>query len=555
VTTEPAEFDVVVAGSGAAGMTAALTAAHQGLRVLVIEKADKFGGSTARSGGGVWIPGNEALARANIADTPAEAASYLKHVAGDDVPEARQRAFLAHGPDMLSFVQRNSALKLSWVPGYSDYYPEGPGGKAVGRSVEPAPMDARVLGEEEGNLNPPYLPVPRGIAITQGEYRWLSLGPRHPRAILAGMRFTGRAALGAVTGKHPISLGQALVAGLREGLIRKDVPVWLNTALTGLQTGSGGRVTGVTVTAKDGQSRVITAARGVILAAGGFERNEQMRKKYQQEPVGADWTTGGTANTGDGIVAAEQAGAALDLMDDSWWGPSFPLPNGPYFVLSERSLPGCIIVNAAGERFVNESAPYVDAVHAMYDGHATGVSHIPCWMIFDERYHGTYVFAGRQPGWKVSRRWLDAGVAHVAPTIAELAAKIDVDPQSLDKTVARFGEYARSGRDEDFHRGDSAYDNYYGDPRVKPNPNLAPLAKPPFYAIKMVPGDLGTKGGVVTDERARALRADGSVIEGLYAAGNVSAAVMGHSYAGAGATIGPAMTFGYIAALDIAGTI
>jgi 3-oxosteroid 1-dehydrogenase len=213
------------------------------------------------------------------------------------------------------------------------------------------------------------------------------------------------------------------------------------------------------------------------------------------------------------------------------------------------------MVNAAGQRFVNECAPYVDAVHAMYDGHATGISHIPAWLIFDQRYQGTYVFAGRQPGRKFSRRWYEAGVVHSAPGIAELAAAIGVDGQALEKTVARFGEFAAAGRDEDFHRGDSAYDRYYGDPRVRPNPNLAPLRKPPFYAVRMVPGDLGTKGGLVTDARARVLRADGTAIPGLYAAGNTSAAVMGHSYAGAGATIGPAMTFGYIAALDLAGVL
>jgi 3-oxosteroid 1-dehydrogenase len=224
-------------------------------------------------------------------------------------------------------------------------------------------------------------------------------------------------------------------------------------------------------------------------------------------------------------------------------------------VLAERSLPDCILVNSAGQRFVNESAPYVDAVHAMYDGHATGTSHIPSWLIFDQRYHSTYVFAGRQPGRNFPNKWYTGGIVHQDPAVAGLAAKIGVDPGALEKTVARFGELAATGRDEDFKRGDSAYDRYYGDPRVKPNPNLAPLAKSPFYAVKIVPGDLGTKGGVVTDERARALRADGSVIEGLYAAGNASAAVMGHSYAGAGATIGPAMTFGYVAALDLAGRL
>jgi 3-oxosteroid 1-dehydrogenase len=551
----PRNFDVVVVGSGAAGLTTALTAACHGLRVVVVEKTGTYGGSTARSGGGVWVPENEALRKAGVADTPEEARQYLAHVAGPGVSAERQRAFLSRGPEMLSFVTEHAPLKFAWVPGYADYYPEAPGGKACGRSVEPVPMDAHVLGAAEASLNPPYLPVPAGVAITQGDYRWLSLGPRHPRAILAGMKFTGRLVRGRLLRQRTISLGQALVAGLRAGLAQAGVPVRLNTPMTGLEIADGGRVTGVTVTGPAGETEVLRATRGVMLAAGGFERNAQLRRRYQREPVGADWTTGGTGNTGDAIVAGAAAGAALDLMDDAWWGPSIPLPRGPYFCLAERSLPGCILVNAAGQRFVNECAPYVDAVHAMYDGHATGVSHIPAWLIFDQRYQGTYVFAGRQPGQKFSRRWYEAGVVRSAPTMAELAAAIGVDAQALEKTVARFGEFAAAGRDEDFHRGDSAHDRYYGDPRVRPNPNLAPLSKPPFYAVQMVPGDLGTKGGLVTDERARVLRGDGSVIPGLYAAGNTSAAVMGHSYAGAGATIGPAMTFGYIAALDLAGVL
>jgi len=303
---------------------------------------------------------------------------------------------------------------------------------------------------------------------------------------------------------------------------------------------------------RDGASELILAARGVVLAAGGFERNEQMRQRYQRPPIGVDWTTGATGNTGDAITAGEAAGAALDLMDDAWWGPSVPLPSGPFFCLAERSLPGCILVNGAGQRFVNESAPYVDAVHAMYEGHSPAIPHIPSWLITDQRYRDSYVFAGLPPGKPLPRRWYAAGSVFQSPAIAGLAGQAGLDPAALAATVARFNEFAAAGVDEDFHRGDSAYDRYYGDPRRRPNPNLAPLAKPPFYAIKIVPGDLG-KGGLRTDERARVLRADGTPIAGLYAAGNTSAAVMGHSYAGAGATIGPAMTFGYIAALDLAG--
>jgi 3-oxosteroid 1-dehydrogenase len=544
-----AEFDIVVAGSGAAGMTAALTAAHHGATVVVLEKTSAFGGSTARSGGGIWAPGNAVLRRAGVADTPELARSYLAQVAGEDVPAELRNALLEHCPAMLDLVLAATPLRLAWVPGYADYYPEAPGGLASGRSVEPVPLDGTVLGGELARLNQPYLPVPHGVAVTQADYRWLTLGPRHPRAILAGLKVGGRAVRSRLPGHRMLSLGQALAAGLRAGLLDRGVPVWLDSPLTDLVTADG-RVTGVRVT-RNGRPVLIRARRGVLIATGGFERNERMRRQYQQAPVGTDWTTGGAGNTGDGILAGQRLGAATGLMDDAWWGPSIPLPRGPYFCLAERNLPGCVMVNGAGRRFVNESAPYVDAVHAMYDGNTADNPHIPAWLVFDQRYRDRYVFAGLPPRRPLPRRWYAAGAVFRAPDLGKLAAVIGVDPDGLAQTVARFNEFARAGRDEEFRRGDSAYDRYYGDPRVRPNPNLAPLASAPFYAAKIVPGDLGTKGGLRTDGRARVLRPDDTPIPGLYAAGNASASVMGHSYAGAGATIGPAMTFGYIAALDL----
>ena len=542
MTTEPAEFDVVVAGSGAAGMTAALTAADLGLSVVIIEKAGAFGGSTARSGGGIWVPGNAVLRAAGVADTAGQARAYLAHVAGADVPADLQQAFLEQAPAMLDLVLATTPLRLAWVPGYADYYPEAPGGLACGRSVEPVPLDSRKLGGELAHLARPYLPSP--VAITQAEYRWLSLGPRHPRAVTSGARVAVRAARGRLSGHRVLSLGQALAAGLRAGLAASSVPVWLEVPMTGLEVRDG-RVTGAYATRGD-EPLLVRARRGVLIATGGFERNEEMRRRYQREPTGAQWTTGAPENTGDGILAGLGLGAAVGLMDDAWWGPSIPLRSGPYFCLAERSLPGCLLVNGAGQRFVNESAPYVDAVHAMYDGNTPENPHIPAWLVFDQHYRDRYVFAGLPPRKALPRRWYAAGAVLRADDLAGLARQAEIDADGLVKTVTRFNEFAAAGRDEDFGRGDSAYDRYYGDPRLA-NPNLAPLARPPFYAVKIVPGDLGTKGGLCTDERARVLRPDGTAIEGLFAAGNASAAVMGHSYAGAGATIGPAMTFGYIA--------
>jgi 3-oxosteroid 1-dehydrogenase len=544
-----AEFDIIVAGSGAAGMTAALTAAHLGATVVVLEKTGVFGGSTARSGGGIWAPGNAVLRQAGVADTREQASAYLAYVTGDHVPAELRRALLEHCPAMLDLVLATTPLRLSWVPGYADYYPEAPGGLASGRSIEPVPLDGKVLGAELAHLNRPYLPVPDGVAVTQADYRWLTLGPRHPRAVLAGARVAGRLARSRLLGHRMLSLGQALAAGLRSGLLASGVPVWLDTPITDLVI-TDGRVTGVHVV-RDGKPALIRASRGVLIATGGFERNEEMRQRYQRSPIGTGWTTGATGNTGDGIVAGQELGAAVGLMDDAWWGPSIPLPGGPYFCLAERSLPGSVMVNGAGQRFVNESAPYVDAVHAMYEGNSAENPHIPAWLVFDQRYRDRYVFAGLPPRRPLPRRWYAAGAVFSAPDLAGLGEAVGVDSGALAKTVERFNDFARAGHDEEFRRGASAYDRYYGDPRCRPNPNLAPLIKAPFYAVTIVPGDLGTKGGLRTDARARVVREDGSVIPGLYAAGNASASVMGHSYAGAGATIGPAMTFGYIAALDL----
>lgn len=546
------EYDIVVVGSGAGGMTAAITAARKGADVVVIEKASRYGGSSARSGGGVWIPDNEVLRAAGVDDTREAARTYLHSIIGDDVPAERIDTYIDRGPEMLSFVLKNSALELQWVPGYSDYYPEAPGGRAGGRSVEPTPFDGRRLGDDLALLEPDYARAPKNFVITQADYKWLNLLIRNPRGPLRAMRVGTRLIWANLTRKHLLVRGQALMAGLRVGLRDAGVPLLLDTALTDLVV-EDGKVTGVEVET-NGEKRVLRARKGVILASGGFEHNAEMRARYQRQPIGTEWTVGAKANTGDGILAGQKSGAAVDFMDDAWWGPSFPLTGGPWFALSERSLPGCIMINESGKRFVNESAPYVEATHAMYGGpHGRGDGpgeNIPSWLILDQRYRDRYTFAGITPRTPFPRRWLDAGALVKASSIGELADKLGVPAAALTDTVERFNGFARAGRDEDFRRGESRYDHYYGDPRNKPNPSLGVIDKAPFYAFKVVPGDLGTKGGLVTDVRARVLREDGSVIDGLYATGNVSSPVMGHTYAGPGATIGPAMTFGYLAALD-----
>jgi 3-oxosteroid 1-dehydrogenase len=541
---------VVVVGAGGAGMTAALTAATQGLDTLLVEKSSYFGGSTARSGGGVWIPGNYALVAAGEADDPAESKRYLDSIVGDVVPKVRRDTFIDRGPEVMDFIRDRTPVRFTWVPQYSDYLPEQPGGRSRGRSVEPVPMDARFLGRELEHLHPPYTKAPANLIVTQADFRKISLGMRTVRGPLTMFRVMSNRLYSILRGRKMYAMGNALAIGLRQGLIDAGVPVEYDTELRDLLV-EDGRVTGVKLV-RDGVGHTVRATRGVILGSGGFEKNLEMREQYQPKPTSTDWTTGAPSNTGAGHLAGSDAGGELALMDDAWWGPTIPLPRGPWFALAERNLPGSIIVNSAGKRFMNEALPYVEAVHEIYKGEATGVSHVPAWMIIDQRYRNRYLFAGLSPRQPFPGRWYKFGTIKKADSLEALAAEIEVPAADLQATIERFNGFAGSGVDEDFHRGESNYDKYYSDPTVKPNPSLHSIDQGPFYAVKIVPGDLGTKGGLVTDEHARVLRADGTPISGLYAAGNVSAAVMGRTYAGPGATIGPAMVFGYLAAQDIA---
>ncbi|RJO71290.1 3-oxosteroid 1-dehydrogenase [Nocardia panacis] len=548
------EYDVVIVGSGAGGMSAALTAAHHGLSAVIVEKTEYYGGSTARSGGGVWIPTNAALGRVDEGDLEA-ARTYLHSIIGDKVQKARIDTYIDRGPEAFDFLLRSTPLRMQWVPGYSDYYPEAPGGRPLGRSVEPRPFNTKILGDEARRMQPDVAKAPLNVVVTQADYKWLNLHRRTVRGFLRVLRVGARTVKARALGQRLVGRGQALVAPLRKALLDAGVPLLLQTPLTDLII-EDGVVVGVLVR-HEGSEVEVRARRGVVLASGGFEHNAEMRHKYQREPIGTEWTTGAGGNTGDGIRAGQKLGAAVDFMADAWWGPSVPLTGGPWFCLAERNLPGSLIVNDRAERFGNESAPYVEAVHRMYggefgQGEGPG-ENIPAWLIFDQRYRNRYIFAGLQPGQRFPSRWVDKGVVSSAPTVAELAAKIGIPADRLRATVDRFNEFASTGEDSDYGRGDSAYDRYYGDPTNKPNPCLGALTQAPFHAVQIVPGDLGTKGGLLTDTSGRVLREDKSVIQGLYACGNTSAPVMGHTYAGPGATIGPALTFGYLAVLDMVG--
>ena len=538
-------YDVVVVGSGAAGLTAALTARLRGLTALVIEKTDRYGGSTALSGGAIWVPNNLYLERAGLKDTVDNARTYLDATVGDRVPRANKEAYLHRGPEMVRFLHDNTRhVRFDYARGYSDYYPERPGGEPRGRSVEPAVFNGRKLKGDFKKMRRAGLPT-YGMTITSREFHDLNMIGRTWKGKLTSLKVGLRAVKGLLTGARYLSLGEALTARLRMSLNEAGGEVWLSTPFTGLVE-EGGRVTGVRVQ-RGGRETVVHATRGVVLAAGGFSHNQAMRETYLPSPTSTAWTSAAEGQTGDVITEGMAHGTAVDLMDKVWGAPSVVPPGQqPFFLVADRGIPGMMIVNGNGERFANEALPYHDFVDRMY---ATGST--KAWIVLDSRSKARYIFTGLFPGQPFPKKWRENGFLKSGRTPAELAAAMGVPVERFTAEFDRFNTYAANAHDPDFGRGDSAYDRYYGDPTL-PNPNLAPLVKAPFYAVPVLPGDIGTKGGLVIDEEARVLRTDGSVIEGLYAAGNSSAAVMGETYPGPGATLGPAMTFGYVAAQHMA---
>ncbi|WP_407687237.1 FAD-binding protein [Mycobacterium sp. HUMS_1102779] len=550
--------DVLVVGSGGGGMTAALTAHAAGLDALVIEKSSHFGGSTALSGGGIWVPGAPAQRREGYSPPAEGVVDYLRQITDGLVTEARIRQYVDAAPQMLDFLEKLSGwLEFVWKPGYADYYPELSGGSELGSTINVPPIDLRKLGPDEQTLLQPLALAPKGI--------WL--GPKELRSFYrirqswAGkgvlLKLIARMVRARVFGERIAAIGQSLAARLRLAMRDAGIPLWLDSPMVELLTDAGGAVTGALVE-RGGTTQRIGARRGVILASGGFDHDLAWRKEVLPV-IEQDWSFGNPAAMGDGIRAGQKVGAATELLDEAWWFPAIQWPDGRMqFMLNERMMPAQFIVNGAGRRFINEAAPYMDFGHAMIDGQKSGVTHIPCWLITDHRSWNRYVIGGHLPiprvpgapvptGRRIPAAWLESGVVKAATSWADMAAKIGVPAAELAETARRFNELARNGHDDDFDRGDSVYDNYYGDPTL-PNPNLYPLGDPPYYAFRIVLGDLGTSGGLSVDEHARVLRPDGTVVRGLYAVGNTSAPVMGRSYAGAGATIGPAMTFGFVAA-------
>lgn len=544
------EVDVVVVGSGT-GMLAALVAAEAGLNVLLVEKSPHLGGSTALSGGGFWIPGNAILKENGQRDDPERIRTYLRAVTRGEVADERWQTHIDHGPAAVDALRRLTPLKFQFMAQYADYFPELPGGSSTGRAVEPKPFNAAVLGEHRQDLIAPALAAPFPMPITSRAYKWLNLVARTPRGVATAAPLVALGVGGMAVKREYLAGGQALGAGLLAGMLRRHVPYRTGAALKDLVV-EGDRVVGVVVE-QDGRDQTVRARRGVILASGGFDRNAAMRKEYQSDAIDGSWCFGTTGDTGEVIQIAQAHGADLAFMDAAWWFPAIPVPGPmPGAMLAERALPGQIIVNGHGRRFMNEAVNYMTAGQIITAAHTPEDPHIPAWQIFDQRFRNRYLYGGGLfPHQKLPQSWYDEGIAKKASTLAALAESLHLP--DLVASVDRFNLLANAGRDDDFGRGDSAYDRYYGDPTISPNPCLGPIDSGPFYAVQVVPGDLGTCGGVRADRYARALRPDGSVIDGLYAIGNAAGNAFGRVYPGPGATVGQGLSFGYVAARHAAG--
>jgi succinate dehydrogenase/fumarate reductase flavoprotein subunit len=545
--------DLLVVGSGT-GMAAALAARECGLTVLIVEKSSYVGGSTARSGGALWLPASPILGENGACDTAQSAETYLRSVVAGTAPVERSTGYLRNVTATVEMLRRTTPMRFMWAKDYSDYHPEAPGGTAAGRTCECRPLNSSILGDYRTRLRPSVLEVKVPMPTTGADYRWMNLMARVPwKGIPTVVKRLSQGVGGLLLGRRYVAGGQALAAGLFAGIVRADIPVWTDTELQRLTT-DGGRVTSAVVS-HDGREVTVTVRRGVVLAAGGFDHAMGMRWKFQSESLSEHMSLGAETNTGDAIRTGQDIGAAIGLMDQAWWFPAVaPLPGAaPLVMLAERSLPGSLIIDQNGTRFVNEATDYMSFGQCVLERERSGEQVGSMWIVFDQQYRNSYVFAAELfPRMPIPAAWYRAGIAHRSDDLSELAGKIGVPETQFAATVRRFNELSRVGYDADFHRGSSAYDRYYGDPTVSPNPNLRALNKGPFYAVKMVLSDLGTCGGLRVDDRARVLREDGNVIEGLYAIGNTAANAFGATYPGAGATIAQGLVYGYIAARDAA---
>lgn len=538
-------FDFVVVGSGGGSMCAALLLRKAGKSVLILEKTDLIGGSTARAGGVMWIPGNRFLAQSGFMDSAEKAEQYLDATVGihGDSPGAtpeRRRTYIREAPEMIEFLI-GEGLKLGRVKHWPDYYDQRPGGCAPGRTVVADLFNVNELGPWKDRLRTNNIKVPAPF----DDLFKLTLFKRSWKGRLAMFRTGLRITLAKLTGKDWVIAGAALQGRMLQLALRREVDFRLNAKVEEL-TVEHGRVTGVLVSSDGRQSR-IQARLGVLLNAGGFAQNQTMRDQYIPQ-TRAEWSHAAPGDEGDMHREMMRIGAAMAQMDEMIGNQmTVPPGAGPQAVQQQLTKPHAFLVDQMGHRYMNECGSYMEFCQRILARNKDFPA-IPSWMIFDSRFIRDYMLGNTMPGARKPQNWYDEAYLRKGETIEALASACGINASTLLATTDRFNGFARAGRDDDFQRGESAYDRFLGDYTHRPVSTLGTVEEGPFFAVPVVPGDVGTFGGVVTDCDARVLRPDGSTIPGLYATGTTTASVMGRAYPGAGSSIGPSFTWGYVAA-------
>jgi len=558
------EVDVLVVGTGNGALTAALCNWEMGSRdVLIIEKTDKVGGTSATSGGGIWIPDNHYAKACGADDSAEDAKKYLMGTLfGEDVPEEMIDIYIEQSPKMLKFLAERTDVVYESLEHYPDYYTNYEGARSGHRSLEPKPIDMSELGDDWKNLRWTHhmMRMFSRIHFTQVEAHtimtqapgWKSLLTKMILGYVTDIGWRFRTSI-----DRRLCTGSAGIARLYLSVKKRAIPLLFNTRMTSLVE-EAGRVTGVIVE-QGGQTLRIGTRKGVVLGAGGFEKNQALREQYLPAPTNTQWSAGNPGNEGDALLAGLALGAKTRLMKDAWWTTTLCVPDEPTprLAIMEKSFPGSCVVNRAGERFANESQNYMAFQKDLFATHSDDSPNAPAWHIFDARFRrnfmvGPLMTAAMKPDWQIPKSWFETGFVAKAGSIRELAEQVGIDAQGLETTISKMNHYAETGIDEDFHRGESAYDRYYADPNIKPNPCLASIDEGPFYAMRIEAGDFGTLGGLDTDVHGRVKLEAGGVLEGLFAVGNCSAAIL-PKYPVPGATLGPAMTMAYQSAKLING--
>ena len=547
-------FDFVVVGSGGGSMCSALVLRQAGKSVLILEKTPLVGGTTARSGGVMWIPDNRFMKRDGVPDSQQAANAYLDAVVGDhnDTPGAsreRRQTYVAEATKMVDFLV-DQGIRLNRVSYWPDYRDEAPGGSEQGRTVVAELFDVNELGDKKAMLRPNFIPM----MSTLDEMLKLRFIKKSWESKRIAVRFVMRTILAKLTGKHYVTAGAALQGRMFQATLKAGVEFRTDAAVKELIV-ENGKVTGV-VAIIDGQPRRFGAKLGVLVNAGGFAHNQKMRDQYIPH-TSTKWTNTAEGDTGEMILEMMRHGAAIAQMDEMV-GNQMSIPPEMAdaavkpVVQGVTAAPHAILVDQSGVRYMNESGSYMTYCQGMLARHKT-MPAVPSWAIMDGQFMKNYSFITPMPGGKKPQSWYDSGFLKKADTIEELAGLLSIDPAALRATVDRFNGFVAKNVDEDFHRGERAYDRWLGDKFHAKNASLGEISEGPFYAAEVVPGDVGTYGGVVTDANARVLRDDGTVIEGLYATGISTASVFGRAYAGAGASVGPSFVWGYVAAQNAVG--